>query len=218
MISISDAVKKILKNSFFIEEALALKIVNFSSLARLLKPEIESIVLHKVDLNSIVMALRRYSSTIIKSDKKLIRWLQNCPDLLVRSNLVECTFQNSNTILACQKEFIANFENRQTVFFTITRGIFETTIIASQSVQKDLLNCFKNEKLIACYEHLSALSLQLTSGSVMVPGVYSFILKALFCQGINVMEVVSTLNELTLIIDENQVDRAFSTLKAIIRK
>lgn len=216
MTSAAEAVKTILEKSLFIEEALALGIINLSSLARYVQPEIEDLLKKKVETGAIVMALKRHRLEAAGRDVRLHEWLGRSPDLLVRSNLLELTYRNSDSILAAEKRFLAAVEDDKTVFFTFTRGLYETTIIASRSLGKGLQRAFSGEKLLAGYEDLSAVSLRLTEGTALMPGVYSFILKALFRRDINVMEVVSTLNEFIIILRDDDADKAFSVLKGMV--
>ena len=60
---------------------------------------------------------------------------------------------------------------------------------------------------------LSAITLILPKEAVFVPGVYYSVLKALAWEGINFVEVVSSYTELTIILQNSNVDRAFSVLK-----
>jgi hypothetical protein len=49
----------------------------------------------------------------------------------------------------------------------------------------------------------------------LVPGVYSYILKALAWDGIPVIEVVSTSNEFTIILEDRNIDPAFGLIKRL---
>ncbi len=55
----------------------------------------------------------------------------------------------------------------------------------------------------------------LPKGTALIPGVYSYILKALAWEGINVVEVVSTLNEFTIILEDKKIDSAFAVIKRL---
>ena len=46
-----------------------------------------------------------------------------------------------------------------------------------------------------------------------VPGIYYFIFQRLAWEGIVLYEVISTTNEFTILVDEDQVDRAFKVIK-----
>ena len=55
----------------------------------------------------------------------------------------------------------------------------------------------------------------LPPGTAQIPGIYSQLLKSLAWEGINVVEVVSTLNELTIVLEEERIDAAFSIIKRL---
>jgi hypothetical protein len=63
--------------------------------------------------------------------------------------------------------------------------------------------------------NLSAITLKLPAGNVQAVGFYYQILKLIAWEGINVKEVVSTTNEFSLIVADEDVDRAFSILKRL---
>jgi hypothetical protein len=60
---------------------------------------------------------------------------------------------------------------------------------------------------------LSSITILLTKETVNIPGVYYSILKLLAWNEINVIDVISTYSELTIILSNNDIDKAFSILK-----
>jgi len=215
MITVSEVVESIVRRTPFLEEALSRGILNLSALAREIKPEIEKELMKKVREGAIVMGLKRLSSKIKKTHNKQRSFFKNPPDLMVRSNLVEITILNSETLLNKQKRLLEQIKSVQNYFLTFTQGIYETTIIVSKNLEEKLLKIFEDEKIISKFENLSSITIQLPEGSALIPGIYSFILKALAWEGINLIEVVSTFNEFTIILESKNTDRAFSILKRI---
>lgn len=215
MITVSEIVENIVRRTPFLEEALARRIINLSAFSREIKPEIEKELMRKVKEGAIVMGLKRLSNRIKKIHKEQRTFFQTPPDLMVRSNLVEITILNSDTLLNKQKRFLEQIKFIQNYFLTFTQGIYETTIIVSKNLEEKLLKIFEDEKIISKFENLSSLTIQLPEGSALIPGIYTFILKALAWEGINLIEVVSTFNEFTIILENKNTDRAFSILKRI---
>ena len=76
---------------------------------------------------------------------------------------------------------------------------------------------FKEEKALSVIENLSSITIQLPHQNVEIPGVYYYILKKLAWEGINIVEVISTTNEFTLVMKDEEVDRTFSLLMRIKR-
>jgi len=214
MITIPEVANDIIKRSLFLEEALSQKIINLSALARLIKPEVERGVMKEVQEGAIVMALQRLSQRI-QSRQEMQKIFNAIPDLMLRSNLVEITFANSEFLIGKQKKLLEQIKERQNCFLTVTKGIFETTIIAGKELKNNILSIFRGEKIISQFENLSSINIQLPKNNPLIPGVYSFILKSLAWEGISVIEVVSTCNEFTIVLEDKNIDFAFSIIKRL---
>ena len=60
---------------------------------------------------------------------------------------------------------------------------------------------------------LSSISVKLPEDNVRIPGIYYFIFQRLAWEGIIINEVISTTNEFTIIVAEDQIDKAFKVMK-----
>ncbi len=212
MITVPEATEKIIKRSPFLEEALQQKIVNLSALARLIKREVEEETMKKVKEGAILMALKRLSIKIkSKYPSKAVFTIS--PDMIVRSNLIEFTLANSNFHFNKHRQLLELVEMQKNYFLTVTEGVFETTIIASQELKEKIISILKRENIISSFSHLSSITIKLPEKTATTPGVYYFILKALAWNNINIIEVVSTFTEISMILKDKEVDKAFSILK-----
>jgi len=215
MITIPEVVAKIIKKSLYLEEALALGLINLSALARFIKPDVEREAMKEVKDGAVIVALNRLSRKTVKRARRLKSVFRNAPDLTVRSNLMEVTYANAERLLLRQKKLLDQLGGKPGYFLTVTQGINETTIIASRELKEKILAIFKGERIIARIENLSSITVLLPRGTALVPGVYSYILKSLAWEGINIVEVVSTLDEFTLILEDKNIDQAFSLIKKL---
>jgi hypothetical protein len=216
MQSISDAIKKKVLHSPFLEAGLASGIINLSALARQIKPEIESQLIKNASEGALIMALKRLADKL-HDDKLLNQDLSRFfGDITIRSNISEFTFQKSKTIVARQIKLLQEMEHRPDAFITFTSGVLEITILVSGDMKEKVEKIFRDEIMVSSYEQLSAVILRLADDTVITPGIYYLILKQLAWENINLVEVVSTYREFIMIIQNNQVDRAFSILKALI--
>jgi len=213
MIAVPEVVEDIVKKIPFLEVGLSRGIVNLSALARMIRPEVQKATYKGVTEGSIVMSLRRLSEKIDRLRRpKKGQWKGH--EMIVRSNLVEFTVLNSD-LGDKYKELLRLINVRKVHFFTVTQGIFETTIIASQELQKQVQKILSRVKIISRFENLSSITIRLSQETVKIPGSYYFILMQLAWSGINVIEVVSTFTEFTVILKDKEVDLAFSALKAM---
>ena len=211
MITIPQVVEEIIQRQPFLIDMINDGLINHSSLARKIKPEIEEKLYKTVQLGAVVMALKRLKKNL--KTKLIIKLPFSNPDILVRSNLMEITVPTKTLNKVKYISRLHSIANEDNLFFAITEGVVETTIITSRDLKKELLKVIDVDNVIAQYQQLSAITIKLNKETVTTPGVYYQILKILAWENINVIEIVSTYTEVTIILDDKDVDRAFSVLK-----
>lgn len=213
MLTISDALKEIIENMPFIEEGLVKGIINYSAFAREIKPQIENKLYKRVKEGAIVMALKRITEKLSKEIEKKNRALDFI-NLTVRSGLSELTILNSQGLPGKLKNLMANKYAQKDVVCLLSEGVRETTVITNSERLNELKKILRGESLLKEINNLSAITLRLPETVVYTPAVYYQILKMLAWQNINIIEVSSTLTELTLIMEEKYTDKAFSILRS----
>src|SRR5215204_401070 len=67
-ISVPEAIRKVLANDHVYMQALTLGIANYTALAEKIKPEIEKLIGSKVNLNTIVVAIKRFADVLEKKN------------------------------------------------------------------------------------------------------------------------------------------------------
>lgn len=218
MISIGKITEEIIGRSPFLREAMTDDLINISSLARKIKPEIEEILEKEVKEGAIVMAIKRMSPGLYhRLNVKISNIISELGDFLVRSNLENYTFENTDSLRLKQADLVQLLNSESDIFYTICRGITETTIICSQNISNRVENLLINERLKSHTKDLASITVKLPSINSEVSGVYYYILKHLAWEGLNIVEVVSTANEFTIIVKQDHVDKAFKVLMQLKR-
>jgi len=213
MITIAQIIEDQIKKGSFLEEALIKGIINYSSLARKLQPIVEEKLVKNVKEGAIVMALKRVSSKLKGTLPKSENILEGLGDITIRSNLVDYTFPNSPTIGGAQNKILEKTEGRKDIFITISHGVSQITVIASEALEDEIKKIFKDETPICTLQNLSSLTVRIPTEATKTPGVLYSILKVLAWEGINMIETISTYTELTLVLETKDIERAFSLLK-----
>ena len=214
MKTISSVVENYIKNKPFLSTALSEGIINLTSLSRRIKPEIESVLKKQIRSGAIVMALKRISNSLeFVSTHKILKVLKNIGDITVRSNLIDYSFKVSDSLLSCQAKFLSKIENPQLFFYTSSRGVTESNIIISNEMKEKMEAYFEKEILIKKTDNLSSISIKLPVENVSIPGIYYFIFQKMSWEGINIIEVISTSNEFTIVLDDKNVNDAFKIIK-----
>ncbi|KPM32258.1 Aspartate kinase 2 [Croceitalea dokdonensis DOKDO 023] len=214
MKTISAVVENYIKKKPFLQSALAQGIINLTSLSRMVKPEIEEELGKDIRNGAIVMALKRLSDDLeFRATHKIVKVLKNIGEITVRSNLSDYTFLSSETILANQAKLLEEVNKNQDIFYTSSRGVNEINIVVSNTLDKTVEELFVNERCTQKAENLSSVTVKLPAENVSVPGIYYFIFQRLAWEGIILYEVISTTNEFTILVNDDQVDVAFKTIK-----
>lgn len=214
MITVPEATKKVIERSRYLSEAMSKGLLNYSALARYIKPELEEMLFKDVSESSIIMALKRLEP-YFKPKFKQIDIFKTAPEMIVRSNLGELTLSNSSELTRQLPKIFELYAAHSKYFFTVTEGVSETTIIASEGLFSDIKKLLKKETILSEYKQLSSITIRMPKEVMETPGIFYFFLKSLAWEGINIMEVVSTNLELTLILNDTEVNRAFAILKSL---
>lgn len=217
MRTITQSIQGILDDSPLLTEALSDGIVNYSAVARKLKPDLEKIHLRPFTDGAIIMALRklRRSSTPIR-----MRWraFETVRGISVHSNLVEHSFRNSRSLLTVQQDLLEHTKRDGDLVIYMARGTVDTSIILSEDLEPLFLLMTKNFQPLAMRRKLSSVSIRFIPSIIDVPGVYYPFFQALAWRGINIVQIVTGFAELTLIFDEADIERAFSAIKTLTTK
>ena len=213
MISIPSAVETVIKKRPFLEGALIEGLINLSALARQLKPEIEQIVNREVNDSAIIMALNRLVPRLEEvTAERAQAVVENLGDITVRSNLSDYTFHNSPSLHQKQTKLLESIKDLSNIFCTFSQGISETTLVVTESVSNIVEEIFADEQMIAKNSDLSLITVKLPSDNTLYPGVYYFLFKELAWDNINIIEVISTTNEFTIVLNDKDIQRAFAIL------
>ena len=213
MKTISSAVEDYIKSKPFLISALSQGIINLTSLSRIIKTEIELSLKKEVRYGAIVMALKRLSSELeFRTTYKIVKIIKDIGDITVRSSLVDYNFKVSETLLSNQAKLLSKVDNNDN-FYTSSRGVNECNIVVSGNLSSLVETILKEEICISKQSNLSSISIKLPAENVSIPGVYYFVFQRLSWEGINIYEVISTSNEFTILVNEEQVDKAFRAIK-----
>ena len=212
MKTITSCVHSMLRHQPFLDDALAKDLINFSSLAIHLQPEVEKELRKPVKQGSIIMALRRYNpkKNLLKNTN-----LRDMGDILVRSGITEYTYLNSKSILASHAELLNIVKDGLGVYLNYSSNYQESNILVSADLEDTVANCFKNEILVSVKSELSSITIALPKNSSKTVGLYFYIFKLLAYEGIPVFEMISTSNYFALFLEKEYINQAFLLLNEI---
>ncbi|MBI5221982.1 MAG: hypothetical protein HY980_00580 [Candidatus Magasanikbacteria bacterium] len=211
MLKIIDAVHDTLLDSEIAVEALRLDCLNLRAFARRIHKTIEEKTKKPVKVGTIVVALSRMAGAVKKTPA--LRPAVKFDALSIRSPLCDTTFENTKENLASARSFSKPLASRGGHFFTMTQGVNEITFIISDDLKTGLFKRF-NVKPKVVSENLVGINISFSERYLSVPNVIYGIIAKVAIRRINIVEIVSTYTELTLIIHKEDLEAALKGLNA----
>lgn len=216
VITVPEATKSIIERSRYLVEAMSKGLINYSSLARYIRPEIEKMLMKEVSEASIMMALRRFESTLKTPHFKNVFVVP--PDMTIHSNLSVLVIPNNPELIEKRSEITKLSANDPRQFLTITQGITETMIILSNDLNPKAKEILGPVPLMEERTNLSTINIRIPKESIDTPGIVYFFIKSLAWSEINIIETVAIYTELTLLLNDRDVGKAFEILKSLFTK
>lgn len=212
MKTISNVVHDLIRHQPYLDDALARNIINFSSLAVDLQPQVEKAINKPVKQGSIIMALRRYNPKRSRFNRENFRKLG---DIVVRSGITEYTYLNSVNLLASQANLVEAVKDHPGVYLNYSSNYQESNFLVSASLEELVEENFRKEVQVNVKSDLSSITIALPQGNTNTVGLYFYIFKLLAYEGIPVYEIISTTNYFTLFLEKEYINQAFFLMNEI---
>lgn len=221
MITIAQCVEEIITTTPFLQDLLMDDLINVSALARKIQPQVmEQLWKEDVSIAAIIMALKRLQSETKQLPIRKID-LSTLGDITVRSKLTLFIYENSAQLITMQKKLLDFVSKAPDRFMNFSQGLLETSIIVSTEavpLVKKWLTSLHAPKPIYRADQLACITIRIPHQSTFIPGYFYNVLRPLALAGINIVDITSVNREITFIFADTDIDRAFSTLKALSNK
>lgn len=210
MLSIAQVVRDVISLSPYYWEGIRGDYVNYSAVARIIKPEVEQRAKKSVQITSIIVALTRIKDDFIIT-KPLIPPIK-INSFSLQSSLVELTYPKSERNIIMAQKLAKDKAITESDFLTTTYGVNEISIIIKKELLPVINEQFPDQSPKLFLENLAALSLQFDKKYIEIPNLFYGVFHAFATKGINIIEVVSTFTEMTLILSEDDSQSVLSLL------
>ena len=215
MITLKTHIDQLIHKEPFLVENIQNGLINISALARKLEPKLSKKVGKKLNVNAIIMTIKRMEIEEIKKSRPLKKQIKNIGDLTVKSGLIDYSFQNTPEFEKMSSKFSLKQLTNTKGFHTLCKGIHETTVIISENLKNLFEKSLGTIPYQSRQENLASITIQLPKLNTEVTGLYHHLLGIITWRGINIIEVISTTHELTIIIKEEHVSAALEALMKV---
>jgi hypothetical protein len=209
MVTISHVISDVLKRHVLMQEAINHGIVSFNKLAHILKPEIEDELGKEVKHSAVVMALRRNAENIKKfsSNPSFSYSIET-----IKTDLFYIVLEESPTLLSKLENLYSIIDFKKGGLLNIIQGNFEVSIITNIKYKEKVLDILCDEKALEIVDNLVSISLTYSKNFLFTPGILYDVSRFLAWESINVIDVVLTKTEMSIIIDKKDLMRCYKTL------
>ncbi len=209
ILTVPEATRMVLANNTTYYHALELGIANYTALAERIKPEIEKLIGSKVNLNTIVVAIKRLADTLEEGpDSKPLR---SKAKLSLTGSIIDISFQKENDEdLASIMEEFYDQENPYHLFQTdnhftlLAEDVENTRKIVASALEK-----FEGK----VSDGLSRISLALNMEEQNPYYLLSLISTILYNHRIPVHSAFFTHNEIVLILGNKDAAKAYDLIR-----
>lgn len=215
MITIAQAVEEHVLNTPGLDDLLVTDVVNVSALARKIQPEIAAALWKEdISLPAMIMALKRLQKKLQAMPVRNVD-LSSLGDITVRSNLTILTYDNSPHLLKAQLKVLEYVEQSKERFLNVSQGLHQTSIIVTTDAIPVIEKHLKDVKPSYRADELASITMGIPHDSTFIPGFIYNVLKPIALAGINLIDIVSVNKEITFILADDEVDKAFSIFKRL---
>ncbi len=213
--SVSSCVKKIIDKTPFINEMLVKGILSYSNYATSIKDDVENSYGKNVKHSAIVMAIRRYGDELRAREKNENK-IQVDYEIVMKTKIFDLNIVRNDKFLSKLARLYNEVSTEKGDFLNVSLGSHEISVAISEKY-KDLLEVLSSEEeILHKMEDLVALSLVFSGNFLQTPGIVYEAVRKLAWEKINVIEIVSTKNELTFVIKREDSMKAFDELQSFL--
>lgn len=209
MVTISTVVKHILDSRVFLREVISRDIVSYNSLARYLKPEIEEDLGKEIKLSAVVMALRRQKENIKKGDQRPIFYYTI---ETIKPDLCYIALEESPTLINKLQNLYSIIDFKKGGVLNLIQGSYEVVIITNTKYKEHLLDVLHDEKITEVVDDLVSISLTYSKKFLFTPGAIYDISRFVAWENINIIDIILTPSEFSIIISKNDLMKCYRVL------
>jgi aspartokinase len=200
METISSVVKGLIDHNPFLLEAMARGILSYGNLAAELMPQVEKRLEKPVKDSAIVMALRRYGDEIRQLSMMGSKSGVSC-EIVMKTNICDFNVAKTPGLLDRLQELYSIANLNRGDFLNVSIGSDEISIVISDKYADQVREFLAGDTIQGHKTGLVSLTLLFEDDFIETPGVVYQAVRRLAWERINVYEIVSTMTELTVVVD-----------------
>lgn len=208
--SISRIVQELIDKDVSLQCALEKGYGNYSAIARMLKPTVEEILNRKVNLESMITAVKRARASYRPMDNQDVAKIIAESVVHLRTDIAKISIEKSKRNLDTIKKMLTEFSHEE--YIQIIEGMKTVTLIFDHKLIDKIHSEFPLTNILEEKNNLVAIIITSPEKIIETPGCVALFYNALSRRHINIEETLSCSTETILILQLNDVGRALTIL------
>lgn len=216
--SISKEVGRILQNKPFIKDVFLIDAVNYSGLARHLIPELEKKFEKKVNVEAVVMAIRRFADKLqaVKLSADVKKHISKF-DINLKNDIVEVSLPQTKHCYDAVLGVYSGINWTAGETMSILQSAGEIAVLIDKKNYNSMLKEAIEEDLLHIEQELGLIVINTGKEIIDFPGVLYTFLGLLAENDISVIDAASTFTKFLFIIREKDATRAYDIFQKFIK-
>ncbi|MBI3334482.1 hypothetical protein HYZ97_03265 [Candidatus Pacearchaeota archaeon] len=215
MVTIARVVERYIEEHPFIHDALSRGIINNAALANELLPRLKRELRVTPTFSAVNMALRRYGEKAKTRFAEKVLFDERCA-ITLQTDLIEIVLYKEEHVQGYIRELHAKVKIREGGILTITQGFHEIMVITNRRYEKEVLALIPSKYIKKFVKNLSSVTITLPEEGIHGIGLFYTATRSLNWENINIIDIVSTLTEMTFIIKKEDSTKALESLQDLI--
>ncbi len=211
--TISAAVVDLLTRNHPVYQHIRMGLINYHALAARIKPTVDRITGRNVNVNTIVVIIKRFSDAQSKLGLPLTMSVLRNSKMTLSSGVVDVTITPKReafiTELKRLVELSAELNERPHIFPLVS----SIKIITDANDYEKLKTALKSRYSLKPRLNAAKITIHLSEEAERSPGIAAYITDLLYRNGINIVDAFLGYEEIILILDESDGPRAYTTLE-----
>jgi len=213
--SVSEAVFELLSEMHFLRFPLQEDLVNYSALARFLKPFVEKRVAGGAGEDAIILAVKKYGETLAKKEPFHVFKTLAGTKLFLRTSMSLIHFGRTDVLHKKLIDFQQRIDWASGEKMYLLQRSEEISVVSMSKYEQDLVSLAPSQ-VLQKYSMLALVTLHFPSEQFDSYGVLEHISRQFSDLGVSVKEVFSSHDKLSLLFDEKNASAVYAKLSKVI--
>ncbi len=211
--SVPEAVRQILTRNYPIYLCLKMRLINYHSLAEHVQPHVEEVTSRKANINTLVVAIKRFADSLGEIKKPdSFRVLENAR-ISLSSGIVDVTIKAHRAQFSKILRNLADVGDELSEFPNIFPLATSIKMILPAEDYTAIRGKLGRLKIARTQSNMAKLTLFLSLGGEMSPGIAAYITESLYRNGVNIVDAFLGYGDIIMVVDGQDGPLAYDVLQ-----